>query len=112
MDNIKQTKFGKEIVWADTSDYCSKILIFEKQGSATPLHFHREIKKTWFVNSGKFKVVWVDTKDAKTYAQELVEGGVFHIDALTPVKLTALADNSVIAETSSKKDDNDYYMLG
>lgn len=112
MDNVKQTEYGYEIVWADTEDYCSKILVFEKANNSIPLHFHKEIKKSWFVNSGKFKIQWVDTSDAKSYAQELSEGGVFHINPLMPVTVESLIDNSVIAETSSFKDDEDFYRLG
>ena len=112
MENIQTTEFGKEIIWADTDAYCSKILIFEKEGNSTPLHFHKSIKKTWFVNSGKFQVQWVNTQEAKSYGQELVEGAVYHVNELVPVKLIALEDNSVIAETSNKRDDKDYYKLG
>lgn len=110
-DNVVKTEYGYNIVWANNEHYCSKILVFEKQGSKTPLHFHKDTVKTWFVNAGKFKIQWVDTKDGKPYAQELVEGSTFHVDPLTPVKLESLIDNSVIAETSNSSKD-DFYTLG
>lgn len=111
-DNVVKTDFGMEITWADTEDYCSKILIFEKQGSLIPLHFHKSKKKSWFVNSGSFRVQWIDTADGKIYAQDLVEGSVFHVNLLQPVSLESLSNNSVIAETSNAVSAEDFYRLG
>jgi len=45
------------------------------------------------------------------YAQELPEGGTFHVPVLMPVQLESLADNSAIAETSNSNDIDDYYRL-
>ena len=30
------------------------------------MHFHREKDETWFVNSGRFIVKWIDTTTAST----------------------------------------------
>lgn len=111
-DNIIKTDYGYDIVWANNDLYCSKILVFEKQGSKTPLHFHKSKTKTWFVNSGKFKVQWVDTSNGKSFAQELDEGSVFHVEPLKPVMLQSLINNSIMAETSSNNDLTDFYKLG
>ena len=110
-DNVIKTDFGYDIVWADTDAYCSKILVFEKTAQKTALHFHKEKTKTWFVNAGKFRVQWVDTEDGKVYAQELPEGGTFHVPILMPVQLESLADNSAMAETSNSNKVNDFYRL-
>lgn len=111
-DNVKQTEWGCEVIWASTDEYCGKILVFNGAKKIMPLHFHKQKSKSWFVNSGKFKVQWIDTTDGNSYAQELDEGGVFHVPALMPVTLESVIDNSVIAETSSYDDSNDYYRLG
>lgn len=111
MDNIKKTQYGYDIIWADNENYCSKILVFEKANKVMPLHFHKDTTKSWFVNAGKFKVQWVDTKDAKVYAQELPEGSVFTVNALTPVSLESLQDNCAMAETRNQNNDDDYYRL-
>jgi len=111
MDNIVKTEYGYDIVWTDTDLYCSKILVFEKSAQKTALHFHREKTKTWFVNAGKFRIQWVDTADGKVYAQELPEGGTFHVPALMPVQLESLSDNSAVAETSNTDDADDFYRL-
>jgi mannose-6-phosphate isomerase-like protein (cupin superfamily) len=111
MDNIKEKEWGYELVWADNEYYCSKILVFEKEGMKTQLHFHKDKHKTWFVNAGKFEVQWVDPKDGKAYSKELPEGSVFDIPPLFPVTLKSLLPNSAMAETSNNNIDDDYYRL-
>ena len=110
-DNIKQTEWGYEIIWVNNDHYCSKILVFEKESTKTNLHFHKDKHKSWFVNAGKFEVQWVDPKDGKAYAQELLEGGVFHVPPLLPVTLKSLIPNSAMAETSNNNNEEDYYRL-
>jgi mannose-6-phosphate isomerase-like protein (cupin superfamily) len=111
-DNVKQAEWGYEVTWASTDDYCGKLLVFEKSNKTLPLHFHKEKSKSWFVNAGKFKVQWLDTKTGESFATELDEGGVFHVPALMPVTVESLLDNSVMAETSNRDADEDYYRLG
>jgi len=110
-DNVVKTEYGYEIIWADTDDYVSKILVFENANQCLPLHFHRDTEKTWFVNAGTFKVQWVDTKDAKAYAKELPEGSVFHVPVLMPVSLKSLSENAAMAETRNQNNTEDYYRL-
>jgi hypothetical protein len=110
-DNVLKTDYGYEVVWAQTDEYCGKILVFEKANNKLPLHFHKNKNKSWFVNTGKFKVQWIDTADGKSYVQELTEGNTFHILALTPVMLESLSENGAIAEVSNGALD-DFYKLG
>lgn len=110
-DNVVETEYGYDIVWADTESYCGKILVFEQANSKTALHFHKTRNKSWFVNAGKFRVQWVDTADGKAYAKELPEGSVFHVPALMPVQLESLDSNSAMAETSNSNSAEDVYRL-
>jgi hypothetical protein len=110
-DSIREYDWGFEIVWTNTAEYCGKILVFEKANQRTPLHFHKNKSKSWFVNAGAFKVQWVDTADGKIYAQELPEGGTFSVPALMPVMLESLKPNSAMAETGTAEDTNDFYRL-
>ena len=112
MDNIKDHDWGKEVIWADTDDYCGKILIFENANKKMKLHFHKTRSKSWFVNAGCFQVQWIDTKDGKVYAQELPEGSTFTVPALMPVMLESLVANSAMAEVSNNNKKDDVYRLG
>ena len=76
--------WGYELIWATTDDYCGKIMFFNKEDMKTSMHFHKEKDETWFVNSGKFKVRYIDTKDSMLYEKELNEGDVWHNPPLMP----------------------------
>lgn len=110
-NNVVKTEYGLEITWAETAEYCGKILMFERAGGKTPLHFHKTRNKNWFVNAGQFKIQWVNTEDGKVYAQVLDEGSTFFVPALMPVMLESTKDNSVIAEVGSGAVNNDVYRL-
>ena len=112
MDNIKEYEWGTEVTWSNTAEYCGKILIFKHINKKIKLHFHKTRSKSWFVNAGKFKVQWLDTKDGKVYAQELPEGSVFEVPALMPVALESLEPNSAMAEVSNNNNMEDIYRLG
>jgi uncharacterized RmlC-like cupin family protein len=110
-DNVIKTNYGYEIVWATTASYTGKILVFEKLNTKLGLHFHKQKNKSWFVNSGKFRVQWIDTADGKIYAAELLEGSTFHVPALMPVSLENLLPNSAMAETGDADLDHDIFKL-
>lgn len=110
MDNIKETPYGYEISWATTESYSGKILVFNRP-ITTELSFHQKTEKTWFVNSGDFRIRWIDTNDGKLYEQHLKEGGVFHVTPLTPVSIESLTSDGSIAEVSTPQIDNDSYCV-
>lgn len=110
-NNIEQTNFGYVVTWIETEDYTSKILVFEKEGGKTPIHFHKKITKSWFINSGNFKITWIDTKDGQLYEKEYGEGTVFHVPPCTPCGLTALTAGSSVSQTSNSNDEEDYLVL-
>jgi|TARA_B110000977_G_scaffold4623_1_gene6606 quercetin dioxygenase-like cupin family protein len=104
--------WGYELIWATTDDYCGKIMFFNKEDMKTSMHFHKEKDETWFVNSGKFKVRYIDTKDSMLYEKELNEGDVWHNPPLMPHQLVALADESSITEVSTADSVEDNYRIG
>ena len=110
-NNIEKTPYGYNITWIETEFYISKILVFETAKSRTPIHFHKDTTKSWFVNSGKFKLSWISTKDGQLYEKEFNEGTVFHVPPCTPCGLEALEDNSSISETANVSNPEDYYVL-
>ena len=54
--------WGHEFIFASNDLYCGKVLKFNKDAKFS-MHFHSEKDETWFVLSGKFKVIWIDTTD-------------------------------------------------
>jgi mannose-6-phosphate isomerase-like protein (cupin superfamily) len=103
--------WGYELIFATTDQYCGKIMVFEKVGAKFSMHFHREKDETWFINAGKFKVRWIDTKDATLYEKELKEGDVWHNPPLQPHQLEAMVPNSMVFEVSTADSVEDNYRI-
>lgn len=103
--------WGYEIIWATNEKYCGKILVFEKAGSKFSMHYHKEKDETWFINSGKFKLRWIDTQTATLYEQELKEGDVWRNPPLQPHQLEALEPMSSLTEVSTADSVEDNYRI-
>lgn len=103
--------WGYEIIWATNDQYCGKIMVFSKAGSKMSMHFHKVKDESWFVNSGQFKLIWLDTKTAKYHEQLLKEGDVWRNAPLVPHQLIALQDESMIFEVSTPDSVDDNYRI-
>lgn len=111
LDGVVKKGWGYELIWATTDKYCGKIMVFERAGAKFSMHFHREKDETWFVNSGRFKVRWIDTNSATLYEKELKEGDTWHNPPLQPHQLEALENNSSISEVSTADSVEDNYRI-
>ena len=103
--------WGFEIIWATNDLYCGKILNFTKPGSKTSLHYHKDKAKSWFVNSGNFKLRVIDPKSAQLTESVLKEGDTFNVPPLIPHQLESLSNNAMIFEVSTKDTVEDNYRI-
>jgi mannose-6-phosphate isomerase len=103
--------WGFEVVWANTNEYCGKILCFKDTGSKMSMHFHKNKDETWFVNDGTFILRWIDTKDATVHEKILKEGDVWHNPPLQPHQLESLVPNGMIFEVSTRDSAEDNYRV-
>jgi len=110
-DNVKQTDYGYEIIWAITKDYCSKILAFENPGVKTPMQFHKETEKSLFVNNGVFRIRWINTETGQLFEQECKEGNVFHVPPMMPVSIESLSAGASITQTSNGERKDDTFIV-
>jgi mannose-6-phosphate isomerase-like protein (cupin superfamily) len=111
LDGVVKKGWGYELIWATNDKYCGKIMVFERAGNKFSMHFHREKDETWFVNSGKFKLRWIDTNTATLYEKELSEGETWHNPPLQPHQLEALTDNASVSEVSTADSIEDNYRI-
>jgi quercetin dioxygenase-like cupin family protein len=109
---VVQKGWGYELIWATNEKYCGKIMVFNRVGAMTSKHFHKEKDETWFVNSGKFKVRYIDTKDSMLYEKELNEGDTWYNAPLMPHQLIALEADSSITEVSTPDSVEDNFRIG
>lgn len=110
-EGVVKKGWGYELIWASNDNYCGKILVFEKAGNKMSLHFHKDKDETWFINSGKFKLRYIDTADSTIYEKELNEGDTWHNPPLQPHQLEALVDNSSLTEVSTEDSVEDNYRI-
>lgn len=104
--------WGFELEWANNEGYSGKLLVFEKANAKTSMVFHKERNKSWFVNSGKFKLTYIDTGSGKVFESILEEGATATITAMSPHRLESLAPNSIIFEVgTADKGDSDRIRL-
>ena len=103
--------WGYELVWASSKNYCGKILVFEKRGATTPMWIHKERRKSWFVNAGKFKITFIDIKTGVSREQVIQEGNTIDIAEMTPHQLESLDHNSIIFEAGTPDYEEDQFRL-
>ena len=103
--------WGFEIVWSNNEKYCGKLLVFEKAGAKTSLVFHKDRKKSWFINAGRFKMRYVDVTTGELKEAILEEGKTADIGELTPHQLEALVDGSIIFEVGTSDVIEDRFRL-
>lgn len=101
--------WGREEIWADEIDYCGKLLIFHAGGTCS-MHFHRAKDETWLVQSGLFKVEWIDTKTAKLHSRHLRPGETWRNPPLLPHRLCCEEPGTII-EVSTYDDPDDNYRV-
>ena len=111
LSGVVKKGWGYELIWATNDKYAGKILVFERAGAKFSMHFHREKDETWFVNSGRFKLRYIDTTTSVLYEKELKEGDVWRNLPLMPHQLEALEDNSSRTEVSTPDSVEDNYRL-
>ena len=103
--------WGYELIWATNDLYCGKIMVFEKPGSKMSMHFHKEIDESWFVNSGSFKLRYIDTQTATVMEKTLGPGDTWRNPPLMPHQLEALEVGSSITEVSTPDSIEDNYRI-
>lgn len=103
--------WGYELIWSTNDLYCGKIMVFEKKGSKFSMHLHKEKDETWFVESGKFLLRYIDTESASIHETELVKGDTWRNFPMMPHQLESLEDNSIIFEVSTPDSVEDNYRI-
>lgn len=111
LDGKVDKGWGYELIWATNDKYCGKIMVFERPGAKMSMHFHKEKEETWFVNSGKFIVRWIDTATAQVNQAFLEEGAVWHNNPLVPHQLESVLPNSMIFEVSTPDSVEDNFRV-
>jgi|TARA_B110000971_G_scaffold164997_1_gene168935 hypothetical protein len=103
--------WGLEINFASNESYCGKLLVFEYPKKKTAMLLHKTKRKSWFVNSGSFKITFIDIKTGVPREQIVKEGNTVDIAEMSPHQLESLEHNSTIFETGSADYEEDQFRL-
>ena len=111
---IKETvkkDWGREIVFAndEKNNYCGKILEVRK-GEGFKMHFHAIKCETFYIISGKLRVVLIDTTNRSLHAGTLNQGDCLDLERFVPHAIEALED-CVIIEASTFHRDSDSFRI-
>lgn len=101
--------WGREEIWADEPEYCGKNMVFE-EGKRFSMHFHKTKDETWFVQSGQFRIVWINTKTASEATKTLRPGDTWRNPPLLPHQVIC-EKAGVIVEVSTYDDPDDNYRV-
>jgi mannose-6-phosphate isomerase-like protein (cupin superfamily) len=104
--------WGSEFIFATNDKYCGKFLNFET-GAKFSMHFHAVKDETWYVQSGKFIVQYIDTTNAEVKDKYLQVGDTWHNPPLLPHRLICVEKGSIIeVSTPDSVEDNYRVMAG
>ena len=109
LDGFVEKGWGSELIWATNDKYCGKLLKFN-QGAKFSMHFHAEKDETWYVLSGKFKVIWINTENATQFENELNVGDTWHNPPLLPHQVICIEEGTLI-EVSTQDSVEDNYRV-
>jgi quercetin dioxygenase-like cupin family protein len=101
--------WGSEFIWATNDLYCGKMMNFDT-GARFSMHFHLTKDETWYVQSGRFTVRWIDTATAELHEQELAVGSVWHNPPGLPHQLVCI-DAGTVIEVSTPDSVEDNYRI-
>ncbi len=101
--------WGSEEIWASSDLYCGKSMHFES-GARSSCHFHAAKDETWYVLSGKFSVMTINTADASQKKHILYPGDVWHNPPLVPHQLSCIEKGTII-EVSTPDSVEDNYRI-
>lgn len=98
--------WGSEFIWATNDHYCGKFLNFET-GRKFSMHFHKNKDETWYVQSGRFIVRWIDTQTAEMHEQEIRDGATWNNPPCQPHQLECIEAGTIIeVSTADSVEDN------
>jgi mannose-6-phosphate isomerase-like protein (cupin superfamily) len=101
--------WGSEFIWATNDKYCGKFMSFFENAKFS-MHFHRDKEETWYVQSGKFIIRWIDTTTAEQHEKEVISGAIWHNPPCQPHQLICLEAGTII-EVSTPDSVEDNYRV-
>lgn len=112
LTGLVEKGWGSELIWTTSDLYCGKLMTFNKNARFS-CHFHATKDESWYVLSGSFIVVVIDTATAESSEHELNPGDTWHNPPLAPHQLICLEAGTIIeVSTPDSVEDNHRILPG
>lgn len=111
MGKIINKGWGHEDILIHTEHYCAKLLVFDREGAKSSLHFHKLKDETFLIQKGSFKLITVNTSNAAEEDHVLAVGDTYRLRPFALHQLIALEDDSVVLEVSTYDDPADSHRV-
>ena len=109
LEGFVEKGWGSEFIFATNDKYCGKLLKFNT-GAKFSMHFHSVKDETWYVLSGQFKVICINTANETKYEHILNENDTWHNPPLLPHQVICLEAGTLI-EVSTPDSVEDNYRV-
>lgn len=110
LEGFVEKGWGHEFIFATNEKYCGKLLKFNKDAKFS-MHFHAEKDESWYILSGKFKIVFIETKDASMHDIILEEGATWRNKPLQPHQVICLEEGTIIEVSTSDSVEDNYRVM-
>jgi mannose-6-phosphate isomerase-like protein (cupin superfamily) len=101
--------WGYEIIIENNEKYCGKILHFNSGGKFS-MHYHLLKQETWYVQSGKYKFLYINTTNADLKEINLNPGDIVTNYIGQPHQIICLEEGDIF-EVSTQHFDSDSYRV-
>jgi mannose-6-phosphate isomerase-like protein (cupin superfamily) len=110
LEGFVEKGWGHEFIFATNEKYCGKLLKFNKDAKFS-MHFHAEKDESWYILSGKFKIVFIETKDASIHDIILEQGATWRNRPLQPHQVICLEEGTIIEVSTPDSVEDNYRVL-
>lgn len=110
LEGYVEKGWGHELIWATNDKYCGKMMNFNT-GARFSMHFHREKDETWYIQSGKFVVRWINTQTAEQHEKELGPGDKWYNPPCMPHQLICIEQGTVVEVSTPDSVEDNYRVL-
>jgi mannose-6-phosphate isomerase-like protein (cupin superfamily) len=102
--------WGSEEIWASNNKYCGKLMHFNA-GAKFSMHFHAEKDESWYVLSGKFKLLHIDTITAEVIEDDFNVGDTWRNIPLRPHQLMCIEAGTIIEVSTPDSVEDNYRVM-
>jgi mannose-6-phosphate isomerase-like protein (cupin superfamily) len=92
--------------------YSGKLLVYEREGAKSSMHYHTVKHETFYILKGEFTVWYYDPENADLLHKDVVGGDIVTIPPYNPHQVVLRSSSGVIIEFASTDYSWDNFRIG